>query len=426
MVTLSMAVPRSRSVRALSKHEPQPGSSAALALACDAEGTILRWLQDDFRLCPSPSEVVNFLRLLHESNHLKGLTFLAELRGGVALVDRELCFVLHDELRVLHVAAARGADATIILAADTTAELKSLCSRVGSQFGDCAQPCIQMLAAWQKPSANISQVRVQEDFIRMYNDFARLQREHAGQKAQLTRLAAEKDRIMNMAVHDLRSPLGVIALLAGSVSHEARERLTERELEVLGKIVDTAKDMGRALGDMLDASRHAPGSPTLSTQVGDLRALVQDRIDLLAPLAAQKRIALRLHCASALPAIPFDARHMQHVVDNLLGNAFKFSPSKACVDIRLQPGRQGLQMDICDQGPGIPETELGRIFEPFARGSAIATGGEASNGLGLAICRSIIEAHGGRIWAENLPSGGAALRVFLPESRSPARQHGRA
>lgn len=402
-------------------NESKSSPSAGLALLCDCEGTVLRWLHDDYGLRSDMPEGINFLRLLDESNQPKGLTFLSQLRDGAALVGWELCFVVRDELRVLRVAAACGARTNTILAAETTAKLQSMCRNVGASFSDCSQACFRILSAWQLPSAAVSEVHVQEDFMRIYNDFARLQREHAGQKAQLARLGVEKDRVMNMAVHDLRSPLSVIVLLAASVSHEARERLTERELDLLRKVTHTAKDMGRALGDMLDRARHAPGAPSLSPKHGDFRQLVQSRVDLLAPLATKKEIHLKLHCEPELPVIAFDSRHMQHVVDNLLGNAFKFSPPKASVEVRLQPALQGLQMDVCDEGPGVPEAELDQIFEAYTRGSATATGGEASNGLGLSICRSIINAHGGRIWAENLSSGGAVFRVFLPDRSATVR-----
>ena len=151
-------------------------------------------------------------------------------------------------------------------------------------------------------------------------------------------------------------------------------------------------------------------------QKGCLKELVSSRIDLIQPLAHAKRIAVVLECDEKLPSVQFDYGRIQQVIDNLLGNALKFSPCDTRVDVHLRRTDGGLRVEVYNQGPGIPEYERNRIFEPFVKGSARPTDGEASSGLGLAICRSILDAHGGRIWAENAPLHGAVIRVFLPDT----------
>lgn len=385
-----------------------------LALACDGDGAVRSWMRDDFGLNATPDQPVNFLRLLHESNQLKGLTFLAHLRQHTVLVDWELCFCMEDKLRVLRVAAVHEAGTSLLLAANSTEALKSLCREFGTLHGTFTAACKQMLSAWGPVDAPAHDAQLSDDFMRMYNDFARLQREYAAQKAQLKRAGLERERLMNMAVHDLRSPLGVITLLAGSLGQQARKRLSERELSLLDKIIDTAREMSRSLGEFLDSARHAPGVPNVQLEPGDLARLAQDRVDLLAPLAQRKQIILKFQKEMELPVVKFDKRRMQHVIDNLLGNALKFSPSKTTVEVFVSQVDTGLQLAVYDQGPGVPDSDCEKIFEAYVQGAARPTGDEASNGLGLAICRSLVQAQQGKIWVENRPEGGAAFCVFLP------------
>jgi signal transduction histidine kinase len=105
---------------------------------------------------------------------------------------------------------------------------------------------------------------------------------------------------------------------------------------------------------------------------------------------------------------------MTQVVDNLLSNATKYSPPGSTITIELHTHEGQCGFSVMDQGPGIPENERGKLFKDFGRLSAVPTGGESSTGLGLAICRKIVEAHHGEISAENLPERGAAFRVTLP------------
>ena len=115
------------------------------------------------------------------------------------------------------------------------------------------------------------------------------------------------------------------------------------------------------------------------------------------------------------PMLMLDAAKMRQVIDNLLSNAVKYSPPGSAITATIQsdPARGLYGFAVQDQGPGIPDGERDKLFKDFGRLSAQPTGGEKSTGLGLAICRKIVEAHGGTITAENLPTHGCEFRVFL-------------
>jgi two-component system sensor histidine kinase/response regulator len=134
------------------------------------------------------------------------------------------------------------------------------------------------------------------------------------------------------------------------------------------------------------------------------------------PLAAAKEIALLLEVDAPPTTLRCDPRRLGQVLDNLLGNAVKFSPACSAVRVSLSRAPAGLRLCVTDQGPGIPEQERTRIFEAFHKGAARPTGGEASSGLGLAICQRIVSAHGGTLRAEDDPGGGARMVLELPEA----------
>ena len=135
--------------------------------------------------------------------------------------------------------------------------------------------------------------------------------------------------------------------------------------------------------------------------------------------AAKKQTQVAFETHAPPPTLLVDAAKMRQVIDNLLSNAVKYSPPGSAITISIQNdatlGKIGFA--VRDQGPGIPDGERDKLFKDFGRLSARPTGGEKSTGLGLAICRKIVEAHGGMITAENLPGRGCEFRVSLSSTR---------
>ncbi len=300
------------------------------------------------------------------------------------------------------------------MVAKSSIALRSFCRELAVNKTEQSTVYLDLQTAWDKIATVVDDTDVYNNFMRMYNDLTRLQRESASQNAKLQRISSEKDRILDMAAHDLRNPLNVICLLADGLAQQVAERLSEEEQSSLITIKKTALGMGRLINNILDTARSSPGLPELHLRTGDLAQLVRNRINLIQPLAITKKISIALLCEEELPKISCDLDRIQQVIDNLLGNAIKFSPMETHIEILLQNTSQGLLISVCDQGPGIPVNELTTIFQPFVKGTARSTQGEPSNGLGLAICVSILEAHGAKIWAENVPLAGAALKVLLP------------
>ena len=225
---------------------------------------------------------------------------------------------------------------------------------------------------------------------------------------------AAKNRFLGMAAHDLRNPLVVVRGFAEFLRDGSIGPLTAEQLDLVATIHASSCAMLKLVNELLDVAVIEAGELKLELEPHDVAALIEESVYLAGFEAAKKQTRIVFAPLGVLPPVPLDAGKMKQVIDNLLSNAVKYSPpdSTVTVELHVRDGQCGFS--VMDQGPGIPEKERGRLFKDFGRLSSVPTGGETSTGLGLAICRKIMEAHHGAILAENLPGGGCAFRVTLP------------
>ncbi len=235
-------------------------------------------------------------------------------------------------------------------------------------------------------------------FVNLVEDLQRSQQT----LAQASRLAALGEVTALMA-HEVRTPLGILRssaqMLRGEphLSGEARELvdIVQSETERLNRLVST----------MLDQTRMRV--PVL--QLTDAHVVVARAATLLAAQARERGVQVQLRCLAANALIDADAEQLTQVLLNLLGNAISLLPSGGRVEAgsRNEPGR--LVIDVDDDGPGIPPEDRQRVFEPFVYKR------EGGLGLGLAVVRQIVRAHGGDVQADDSPLGGARLRLWIPQ-----------
>ena len=220
-----------------------------------------------------------------------------------------------------------------------------------------------------------------------------------------------KTRILTAVSHEIRTPLtslhASLALLdSGTIAglpHEAAQ---------LSSIARSSSDrLLRLVNEYLDFERLNSRAPeTLLVQLDDLAEVVREVERLMKPLAADRKIRLALEVDSV--DVPMSRDKIVQVLSNLVHNAIKFSPPDCVINVETQCSEGAVTVSVLDRGRGLHQGELDDIFEPFFQSSfADHPGG---TGMGLSICRSIIEKHGGRIWAEPRDGGGAAFRFSLP------------
>ncbi len=243
----------------------------------------------------------------------------------------------------------------------------------------------------------------------------RLQRE-AMEAEALRRTDELRTALINAVSHDLRTPLSSILASAGSLLQDDVSWGEEEKRGFAQAIVDEAQRLDRLVGNLLDLSRIESGNIRPEKGWYDLGSLVNEVAGRLRWLTA--RHSLRVQLPDDLPPIQFDYVEIDQVLSNLLENAVHYtSPG---TDILLSVVRSGdsVIVSVTDSGPGIPAGDLPHVFKPFYRVSGERAG--AGAGLGLAVARGLVEAHGGRITAENRSEGGARFTFTLPLTERPA------
>ncbi len=223
-----------------------------------------------------------------------------------------------------------------------------------------------------------------------------------------------KNKMMSVVSHDLKNPIGAIRGLAEFLQGGSFGALSEEQHEMVRSIHSAADAMFGLVKDLLDVSLMDNDAISLNFIETDFCSLVIDAVNLHQVSAEKKQITIAYVGPEISPLIVCDRTQARRVLDNLVTNALKFSPSGTTVSVELQVSGEEYMLNVCDQGPGVPEDEKDKLFKHLGRTSNRPTGGEQSTGLGLAICKKIIEAHGGTIGFENQPKGGARFFATFP------------
>ncbi|MBY0237657.1 MAG: PAS domain S-box protein [Burkholderiaceae bacterium] len=232
---------------------------------------------------------------------------------------------------------------------------------------------------------------------------------------------AKSEFVANMS-HELRTPLQSILGFSELGLKKAREHASL--VEMFGEIHASGERMLALVNDLLDVAKIESAVGIFELERTDLRGLVQQVLRELRPLLDQRHLKLSLQLPDQPLAAQVDAVRFSQVLRNVLANAIKFSPQGGQLRLSAERSANGeAHLSVADQGPGIPEAELEKIFEAFVQSSQTKDGA-GGTGLGLAICRKILEVHGGRIYAENGVGGGAVLHIVLPPRSSPDSQMG--
>jgi two-component system sensor histidine kinase KdpD len=244
-----------------------------------------------------------------------------------------------------------------------------------------------------------------------------IERSFLGEAAQRALLKAETESLRNTLLssisHDLRTPLSAITGAATTLLQRDVLIDTESRLDLVKTIQEEAERLNLIIKNVLDMTRLEWGAITLNKEWQSLEEIVGVALNRLADRLKDHPVTVKL--PGNLPLIPFDGLLIEQVLVNLFDNAIKYTPKGTPLELSASESFYTVTVSLADRGPGIPPGEEEHIFDKFVRGRA--TGGGV--GLGLAICRTIINAHGGKIWAENREGGGAVFRFTLSSAGLP-------
>ena len=241
----------------------------------------------------------------------------------------------------------------------------------------------------------------------------RAQFSRQAQQAQIFQARENLERaLLNSISHDLRTPLVSITGVLSSLKDEGEHLSATVRRELLETASEEASRLNRFVGNLLDMTRLEAGKLTMKTEPCDVQDLIGCALAALEPRISSRAIAVRM--LPMLPLVPMDLVLMTQVLVNVLENTLKYSPPGTPVEIIARTDAPWLVIEITDQGRGVPDHDLKRIFDKFYR--IPVPEGAGGTGLGLSICKGIVEAHNGIIRAENLPDGGLRVTIKLPLS----------
>jgi two-component system sensor histidine kinase KdpD len=246
-----------------------------------------------------------------------------------------------------------------------------------------------------------------------------LERVHYVEVAQNALVTMESERLRNSLLaalsHDLRTPLTVLVGLAESLAL-TKPPLSPPQLETAEAIQDEARRMSTLVSNLLDMARIESGEVKLNLQWQPLEEVIGSALNAARAMLKQHRVDVQI--PRDLPLVRFDALLIERVLVNLLENAAKYTPPGSTVTLSAEVIADRLSVSVMDDGPGLPAGQQEAVFQKFTRGEReSATPGV---GLGLAICRAIVESHQGRIVAADRPGGGARFTFTLPLGNPPA------
>ncbi len=228
--------------------------------------------------------------------------------------------------------------------------------------------------------------------------------------------------LFSSVTHDLRTPLASIKAAATSLLDPEAIHDDEQQRELLATIREETDRLNRLLGNILDLAKIRAGALNPAKEPTPIEDVIESVLHRMKGRLGGVRI--RTVIRPELPEVPMDPVQIDQVLTNLLENAARYSPTGAEITLVASLWHASIQVRVVDQGPGVPPEERERVFEPFYRGPGDM--GASGSGLGLAIARAIVLAHGGKIWIEGTPGGGAAVVFELPiHDKAPAPQEPR-
>jgi signal transduction histidine kinase len=245
-------------------------------------------------------------------------------------------------------------------------------------------------------------------------ELKKLHKELKKNNIQLKKLDEEKNHLLGIAAHDLRSPLSTIAGYIDIVEYSLPKNSIEDQSEIFKTLNMMLEYMLSLISDVLDFSKIASGKLEITKEEFNLVSFIDQSIMLNNILGAKKSIKVHSDYKMKQVTVEADQNKLKQVMDNLLSNAFKYSESNTNVHVDIEVDDTEVVVHVKDQGKGIPEKEIDGLFQPFKTTSVRSTAGETSTGLGLVSVKKIIETHGGKIWVDSTVGKGSVFSFSLP------------
>lgn len=242
--------------------------------------------------------------------------------------------------------------------------------------------------------------------------------------AVLRRKNREMESFYHTVSHELKTPLTSTLEYVALVLEGHAGPTTEEQQDYLGVAVESARQMALYIDDLLDVTRLETGKMTIRPAATEIASFVERVVESLMPMAAERGIVLETEAAPELPAAAIDERRIAQVIRNLVHNALKFSPEggRILVSAAVSTEPEMLLVEVSDTGRGIAQADCSVVFERLAQVSDDDFSTHGGLGLGLSICRDLVQLHGGRIWVQSEVGVGSTFSFTVPRHDSSSRQ----
>jgi two-component system sensor histidine kinase GlrK len=231
---------------------------------------------------------------------------------------------------------------------------------------------------------------------------------------QLNTLEKMKSDFFSTMSHELRTPLASIKEGTNLLLKGIGEEFREKRREVLTIIAEESNRLIDLVNSLLDLSKMEAGMISLNFKTSDIKPLINKAASGMEPLAMAKNVSIQMEVPSDLPDVKMDEERILQTLRNLIGNAVKFTPGGGHVTVSARPVEKGVSVSVADTGPGIPREDLDAIFDKFQQATMASYSGIKGTGMGLAIVKHIISAHGGKVWVESEIGHGSTFIFSLP------------
>jgi signal transduction histidine kinase len=259
---------------------------------------------------------------------------------------------------------------------------------------------------------------LESELLRLGRDLHDAQREVVSLRERLKAETAERDEIVTVVSHELRTPITVIAGFNRLLLGEAAGPLTERQRHFLEESQKSCQRLNAFVANLIEAARQGACVGPLEVTEAALGPTIEGVLELLGPLLREAGVDAQVDIDPVALRARFDPPRLEQVLANLIGNAIRYAPSGSAIEVRARAFASGdrplVAVSVADAGPGIAPRDRQRIFEPYVQVESRRAGGL---GLGLAICKRIVEAHGGTIRVEESRAGGACFTFELPAAQ---------
>jgi two-component system, OmpR family, sensor kinase len=386
------------------------------SLLCDPEGGIKKVLQYSDPEFSATLQGKMIFSMVTPGDLDKLLNFFLEIKQTGSAIGWQINLsVLEEAVTFSFFGGRYGTDIVIAAATapNSAEQLFEEVTRINNEQTNIIRSITKEHAKMQPPSDD-QPVSFYEELSRLNNELVNMQRELAKKNRELESLNKLKNQFLGIAAHDLRSPIGVIMGYSEYLLDNPDESNPEEKTTLIHRINNTANFMLGLVNDLLDIANIESGQLELNLSEQDLDEVIRAVIHNSEIFTRAKSIKVDFIASGNPVTVTIDRPKIEQVITNLLSNAIKYSFPNTTITIVLSESENQLLIRVMDQGQGIREEELGKLFRPFQKTSTRSTAGEKSTGLGLSIVKKIVEAHGGKVGVKSIFGAGSEFFLTLP------------